>query len=217
MKRILQAAVSAVGLITLAACSSSGSPSHNASPNGTAHGSMSSGMSMPGASMTSAGPAAAGPHNSADVSFATDMIPHHGQAIEMADLAVSKATNPQVKAFATQIKAAQAPEIQKMSGWLAGWGSPVPNASMTAGMPGMAMPGEMSASDMQALNSADGAAFDKMWTEMMIKHHTGAIDMAKTETAAGQNAEAKSLAQSITTSQSTEIGQLRKLLPTLGS
>lgn len=215
MKRFLLAAVSAAGLVTLAACSSSGSPSQQNSPNSASH--MSGGMSMPSGSTTSVGPAAAGPHSSADITFTTDMIPHHRQAIQMADLAVAKATNAEVRSLATEIRTAQAPEIEKMSGWLAGWGAPVPGASTHPGMPGMSMPGMMSAGDMKALSQASGAAFDKMWVAMMIKHHSGAIATAKTELATGRNADAKALAQSIIASQSAEIVQLRKLLPKLGS
>lgn len=215
MKRILLAAVSAAGVLTLAACGSSdGSAQHSS---GISSGSMSSAMPMPGDSTSATGSPASGPHNSADVSFATDMIPHHAQAVEMADTALASATSATVRTFATTIKAAQAPEIATMSGWLAGWNSPVPNPSMSPSMPGMTMPGMMSAADMQRLNTTTGPGFDKLWVQMMIQHHTGAIAMAKTELAQGQNAQATSLAQSIITSQSSEITQFRKLLPTLGS
>lgn len=217
MKRILLAAVSAAGVLTLAACGSSGGSAQHSSNSGMSSGSMSSGMAMPGDSTSATGSPASGPHNSADVTFATDMIPHHAQAIEMADMALAKATNSQVRTFATTIKAAQAPEIATMSGWLASWNSPVPNTSMNPSMPGMTMPGMMSAAAMQTLNKSTGPAFDKLWIQMMIQHHTGAITMAKTELAQGQNAQAKSLAQTIITSQSSEITQFRKLLPTLGS
>ena len=217
MKRILLAAVSAAGVLTLAACGSSGGSAQHSSSSGMPSGSMSSGMAMPGGSTSAAGSAASGPHNSADAAFATDMIPHHAQAIEMADMALAKATTTTVRTFAATIKAAQAPEIATMSGWLAGWNSPVPNTSMNPGMAGMTMPGMMSAADMQTLSKTTGPAFDKLWVQMMIQHHTGAISMAKTELSQGQNVQAKSLAQSIITSQSSEITQFRKLLPSLGS
>lgn len=217
MKRILLAAASAAGVLTLAACGSSGGSAQHSSSSGMSSGSMSSGMAMPGGSTSAAGSPASGPHNSADVAFATDMIPHHAQAIEMADMALAKATNSQVRTYATTINAAQAPEIATMSGWLAGWSSPVPSTSMDPSMPGMTMPGMMSAADMQTLNKTTGPAFDKLWIQMMIQHHSGAITMAKTELTQGQNAQAKSLAQSIITGQGSEITQFRKLLPTLGS
>ncbi|WP_340559442.1 DUF305 domain-containing protein [Streptomyces sp. GSL17-111] len=68
-------------------------------------------------------------HNAADVAFAQEMIPHHRQAIEMAELAPERAGSPEVRALAAEIEEAQAPEIETMSGWLRGWGEPVPGAS----------------------------------------------------------------------------------------
>ena len=80
------------------------------------------------------GPPAAGPHNAQDVTFVTDMLPHHGQAVEMADLALGRDTTPEVTALAQQIKGAPAPEISAMGGWPLGWGEQVPAAdSMSAG------------------------------------------------------------------------------------
>lgn len=216
MRRYVFTAASAVALITLSACSSSGTSSQSAGSSAEASGGMSMPMSQsPSADASAPGALAAGPHNSADVSFATDMVPHHGQAIEMATMALAKASNAEVKALAGNIQKAQAPEIATMSGWLTGWGAPVPNPSMAA-MPGMSMPGEMTAAEMTSLNNATGAAFDTMWLQMMIKHHTGAIKMAQVELTQGQNSDAKRLAQSITTSQTAEIAQMQKLLTTLG-
>jgi hypothetical protein len=68
------------------------------------------------ASGSASGTPAAGAHNDADVAFATGMIPHHGQALTMADMALNSAGNAEVKALAEQIKKAQDPEIQQMSG-----------------------------------------------------------------------------------------------------
>jgi uncharacterized protein (DUF305 family) len=194
--------VAAVTLV-LAACGSSASK-----PGSSAMGS----MSMPGGP-TSASASAAASHNQADVSFATDMIPHHGQAIEMADMALTQASSRQVKQLASQIKAAQGPEISTMSGWLKDWGAPVPSAPMSGtSMGGMSMNGMMSADEMKQLSGATGAALDKLWLQMMIKHHQGAIAMAKTELASGQYPQAKVLAQSISDSQATEITTMQGLL-----
>ena len=66
-------------------------------------------------------------HNEADVTFAQEMIPHHQQAIEMADLAESRAESQEVKDLATDIEAAQGPEIETMTGWLESWGEDVPD------------------------------------------------------------------------------------------
>ncbi|MGI8867287.1 MAG: DUF305 domain-containing protein [Mycobacteriales bacterium] len=192
-------------MLLLAGCGSSGTNTHSSR--------------MPSMHMTSGpttGTPAAGPHNTQDVSFATDMIPHHAQAVTMAEMALTKATDPNVKKLAASIKAAQAPEIASMSGWLSGWGKPVPSGSMPMHHGGMSMPGMMSDDDMASLNKATGAAFDKLWLTQMIRHHQGAIMMARTEHADGQNPDAKTLARSISASQSREISQMTHLLSTLG-
>jgi uncharacterized protein (DUF305 family) len=218
MKRILIAGLCAGGLLVLAACSSTtGTGKASSTPTGamSSDTSMSAGMSMPGSNSTNGATPASGPHNAADVTFASDMIPHHGQATQMADMALAKTSNADIKQLATNIKNAQNPEIQMMSGWLTGWGQPVPSTSM--GAMGGTMPGMMSDADMTQLDKATGAAFDRLWVTMMITHHTGAIAMATTELAGGQNADAKKLAQSITASQGTEITTMKQLLTTLPS
>ncbi|WP_020577214.1 DUF305 domain-containing protein [Actinopolymorpha alba] len=156
------------------------------------------------------------PHNRADVEFATAMIPHHGQAIEMADIALEKATNAEVRRLATAIKAAQAPEIRQLSDWLAGWGEPVPSASMDMKSHDMDMgDGMMSAQEMKELDGASGAAFDRLWTELMIKHHEGAVAMARTQLRQGVSPETKKLAQAVIDGQTKEITTMKALLPTL--
>jgi uncharacterized protein (DUF305 family) len=149
-------------------------------------------------------------HNESDVMFATMMIPHHRQAVEMADMALKKAKSASVKQLATAIKAAQDPEIKQMSGWLTGWGKPVPS-------PGMSMLGSgmMTEEEMTDLGKASGAAFDRMWVQMMIKHHQGAVAMAKTEQTSGQSAQAIELAKKIETGQNAEIATMQKLLKQL--
>jgi uncharacterized protein (DUF305 family) len=151
-------------------------------------------------------------HNAADVAFATDMIPHHSQAVEMADMALAKANNADVKSLATKIKAAQDPEIITMTGWLKGWNQPVPASSMSmSGMGEASSMGMMSDAEMATLDKATGVDFDRMWVKMMITHHQGAVDMSKTELAGGQYSGAKALAQSIVTSQTAQISQLQAL------
>ena len=149
-----------------------------------------------------------------DVSFAQQMIPHHQQAVEMADLALTRETSPEVKKLAEQIKAAQGPEIEMMSMWLQSWGAPMEMGEDHSGhdMGGMDMSGMMSDDDMQALADAQGAEFDRMWLEMMIAHHQGAISMAEQVKAASRNADVTSLAGAVMTGQAEEIDTMQKLL-----
>jgi uncharacterized protein (DUF305 family) len=151
--------------------------------------------------------------NDADVTFAQGMIPHHRQAVEMAELAETRAQRPEVKQLAAQIKAAQDPEIQTMTGWLNEWGEDVPEDMEGHGaMDSGDMPGMMSSEDMDKLEAAKGAAFDAGFLEMMIEHHQGAIEMAKTEQKDGEYADAKQLAATIEKTQAAEIATMRRLL-----
>lgn len=125
----------------------------------------------------------------------------------MAKMVPTRASSQQVKDLATQIQAAQDPEIKLMSGWLEAWGEPVPAAGEMQHGDGM-----MSMEDMGQLETATGAQFDTMWLEMMIKHHDGAIAMARTELTEGADAEAKKLAQAIVDGQSKEIATMNSLL-----
>ena len=161
----------------------------------------------------SAGTPAAGSHNQADIDFASMMIPHHQQAVEMSDMLLAKqGIDAKVVDLATQIKAAQAPEITQMSGWLAGWGQD-PSPSSMGGMGGMgAGDGLMSQADMDALDQATGNDATRLFLTGMIKHHQGAVTMAKTELDSGQNTDAKHLAQDIITTQQAEIAQMNQLL-----
>lgn len=155
--------------------------------------------------------ATAGAHNAQDVSFAQSMIPHHQQALEMAGLAVDRASSAQVRDLAARIEKAQDPEIRTMTGWLKAWGEDVPMAGMDhsghAGMTGM-----MSDKDMTMLKQAKGTDFDTMFLTMMVQHHQGAVEMAGTEKAKGDYGPATTMADSIVTAQNAEIKEMNKLL-----
>lgn len=154
---------------------------------------------------------AIGDFNDADATFATNMIPHHRQAVEMAELAETRAASPQVKALATTIKGAQDPEIQTMSGWLTSWGKPTPEDMTAMDMSG-SMPGMMSLDDMTTLKAMSGSNFDQKFLAMMIEHHQGAIEMAKTEQRDGISGDALALAQQIEQAQTLEITTMQGLL-----
>jgi uncharacterized protein (DUF305 family) len=153
-----------------------------------------------------------GVHNNGDIMFAQMMIPHHQQAVAMANLAQTRATDPKVKQLAAQIKAEQAPEIATMEGWLAAWGQPTTMPSMPSGTMPSGMPGMMSSADMAQLAATTGKQFDKLFLQMMIAHHRGAIQMAQAELAHGANPDAKALAARIIKSQQAEINTMQKTL-----
>ena len=161
-------------------------------------------------------------YNDADVEFATHMIPHHAQAIEMVTLTDSRTLDPEVKQLAESIRGAQSPEVETMVNWLTDWGEEMPETSLDHANAGHDMddmesmdgdvPGMMSAGDMEALANASDAEFEDMWLEMMTEHHEGAIEMAKTEQAEGNYPDALSLAESIESAQAAEIDQITELL-----
>lgn len=160
-------------------------------------------------------PGSTAEHDDADVTFAGQMIPHHTQAVRMADLAAQRAGSDQVKQLAAIIQAAQQPEIDQMRAMLAEWGAPPPAAAgQMAGMDhgSAAMPGMMTDADMTGLSRASGVDFDRRFLTMMIAHHQGAVDMSATELAQGRSPEATALARKISAAQRAEIDQMRRLL-----
>jgi uncharacterized protein (DUF305 family) len=142
----------------------------------------------------------------ADVMFAQMMIPHHEQAVEMAGLAPTRSTDPQVLAMAAQIAAAQQPEIDLMKSWLTTWGVPI-----MADHSGHDMAGMMSDDDLDALESLTGTEFDEAFLTMMIAHHEGALSMVKPVLDSDDPA-VKALAEAIAEVQTREIAQMRAML-----
>ncbi|WP_062428408.1 DUF305 domain-containing protein [Herbidospora daliensis] len=143
----------------------------------------------------------------ADVRFAEGMIGHHRQALEMTGLAPDRAADPQVKALAVRITAAQQPEIGVLSGWLTRLGREIPAGhSHTTGY-GMA-----SLAEMNDLRAARGEAFDRLFLTLMIRHHEGAVTMAGEQLKAGRDQLMRTLALDIVTGQQIEIGRMRAML-----
>lgn len=170
--------------------------------------------------------------NDADVEFATRMIPHHAQAVEMVVLAEDRALDPEVEELMVGIREAQVPEVQEMTGWLTDWDEPIPetgldhanadhgdmsDAEAMADMEDMEdmeddMVGMMSGAQMQELRTADDADFERVWLEMMTEHHRGAVEMAEVEVEDGLYPDAIALAESVISSQNAEIEAMEDLL-----
>ena len=160
-------------------------------------------------------------HNDADVQFTQQMIPHHRQATVMAELAGDRAESEQVKTLAEEIIAAQQPEIDTMNAMLEKWGEVMSgDGSMggigmgEGGMETGGMNGMMTPQQMTELENASGGEFDRLFLQMMIAHHEGAVEMARAEQADGQNPQAIELAERIDSSQTDEIERMRGLLST---
>ena len=154
--------------------------------------------------------------NDADVTFAQEMIPHHEQAVEMAQLAQGRGSSGEVLELAENIEAAQGPEIDTLQRWLEAWGEEAPSGAMDHGDMGHdsdgAMSGMMDEDEMNDLMAASGINWDRMFLKMMIEHHEGAVQMAQVEVDEGENPDAVALAKTIISDQKAEITQMRQLL-----
>jgi uncharacterized protein (DUF305 family) len=209
VKRVCLIGVGALAALVIAGCGGSGDDSGSTASHSESHGS--SAASAP----------AAGEHNDADVMFAQHMIPHHRQAVEMSDVVLAKqGVDPRVTQLATEIKAAQGPEITQMQNWLGQWGNP-PMPPMgtdgghgSDGMSADAM-GMMSDTQMTALKNASGAEANRLFLTGMIAHHEGAITMAQNEIDGGAYAPAVKMAREIVTTQQAEIDTMKGILETL--
>ncbi|NKX53932.1 DUF305 domain-containing protein [Arthrobacter mobilis] len=181
-----------------------------------------SAATAPAASPAATPSSAAAGHNSADVMFAQMMIPHHQQAIQMSDIMLAKeGIDPRVTELAERIKAAQAPEIKTMQGWLAAWDSPAPDPGghdmggahgedMGGGMSGM-----LNQDELNRLEGAEGSDAAELFLTQMIAHHEGAVQMAGQQARNGSNPEAVALAKAIVEDQKAEIREMEDLLAAL--
>lgn len=151
--------------------------------------------------------------NDSDIEFAQGMIAHHEQAIEMAEIALdpSHGASAEVLDLATRIKAGQDPEVELMTGWLTVAGAPMMMDS-SDGHDMSSMEGMMSAEQMDSMSAMNGADFDRMWLEMMIEHHRGAISQSETVKTDGSNPDVLALADQIITAQQAEIAEMEALL-----
>lgn len=170
-----------------------------------------------GAEPSTPGPGAAAAtsqeHDGADTEFAQMMILHHQGAVEMATMAEGRARTEAVQRLAGDIQFAQQPEIDLMTSWLEAWGEEPPASGDDLG--GMDHSGDHTgmADDDQMRRLEDaGADFDRMFLEMMIVHHRGAITMSEQEQADGTNPDALALAAAIVADQTAEIETMEQLL-----
>ncbi|MCK7625203.1 DUF305 domain-containing protein [Streptomyces sp. RS10V-4] len=102
--------------------------------------------------------------------FAQEMIPHHRQAITMANTAPRHDASPDVRALAEKIEKEQTSEVSTMSDWLTSWGEKVPpeQSGMGPGSPS-GIPGMMTAQQMDELRGTRGTSFGKKFLTMMIE------------------------------------------------
>ncbi len=165
--------------------------------------------------------AVAPPRSPADIEFMQGMIMHHSQAVEMTALISSRTQNKDVRALGARISLSQTDEIKFMKRWLAARGAPVSMAM--PGMPDMdmsskpmpAMPGMLTARQMNELRQANGSEFDRLFLTGMIQHHKGALVMVKQlfdTPGAGEDADLFDFATDADNSQRAEINIMEDML-----
>lgn len=209
---MMSTSAKAIATAALAALLLAGCTDRPAETSGDGHGDHDHPTSHSG-SGASPGPAAEGSsaHNGEDVMFAQHMIPHHSQAVEMTDILLAKDdVDARVVDLANEIKAAQAPEIEQMQGWLTSWGNP-PMPAMDHG----SMEGMVASADIEKLRAAPGPEATKLFLDQMIGHHEGAITMAQGVLDGGQFEPAKTMARAIIDSQQREIDEMKAILDSL--
>ena len=151
----------------------------------------------------------------ADVRFMQGMIAHHAQAVVMTRLALDAGASERVQKLATKIDLSQAGEITLMQEWLREYRQTVPD---TSSWRTMQMHGMLTMAEMDALATAKGTNFDRMFLTLMIRHHEGAITMVKDLLAsprAGQEVDINVLANEIEAAQTAEIGLMWQMLADL--
>lgn len=192
-----------VALLLLAGCGGRGDEPGNG-PNGT---------DEPETPLITGDPAS---YNDADIAFATEMVPHHAQAIDLAELAQRRSDNPELIALTNQIVAVQQPEINILNVLLVQWNEN-PEIRTGPGGPGAdggedPPRGSVDEATITELESLSGPEFDRLWLQSMIGQHQGAVDIADTEIAEGANVDAIAIARTIVNGQETRIAQMRQML-----
>ena len=147
-----------------------------------------------------------------DQHFIEQMIPHHDDAISMANIALTKAEHREIKDLSQNIIKAQTEENDMMKEWYKSWfGGTVPDifANTGHGMGSGIMHGGMMGSSSDLANLESAKPFDKEFIEQMIPHHQRAIMMAQMLKTSTSRSEMKELADNIINAQTEEINQMR--------
>jgi uncharacterized protein (DUF305 family) len=162
----------------------------------------------------------------ADVHFMTGMIAHHAQALVIAALAPTHGASPSVQTLAARIINAQRDEIALMQQWLRERGREVPEVHIvgtTLMIHGGGehahhhahMPGMLSDDQIRQLDTARGAAFDRLFLTLMIEHHRGAVVMVDQLFATDGAAQGEAVfrfASDVHVDQTTEVARMESML-----
>ncbi len=154
--------------------------------------------------------------DSAEAGFARDMMVHHAQAVEMAEIVRDRTQSEEIRTLAADISLSQQAQIGQMHGWLEVWGLPATSKepAMTwmghpteGRMPGMAAP-----KDIDELYTSSPEEADVLFLQLMIPHHEAALPMAEAVLERTDRPEVRRLAGAIAASQEAEIRMMQALL-----
>jgi len=154
--------------------------------------------------------------SSAEAGFARDMMVHHAQAVQMAEIVRDKTQSDDIRLLASDIALTQQAQIGIMQGWLQAWGLSITGTEpamawmghpMDGPMPGMATPEEIN-----RLGELPPDRADVLFLRLMISHHEAAIPMAEAVLKRSDRPEVRALAQSLETSQRAEIETMKAML-----
>jgi uncharacterized protein (DUF305 family) len=147
--------------------------------------------------------------------FMQRMIAHHAQALEMTALLAARTSREDMQLLGKRIDLSQADEIQMMREWLHVRGVPLSSEHGPHSHDGAVMPGMLTAEEMRRLADATGGEFDRLFLELMIKHHEGALIMVDELFAtpgAGQQSEIFTFASDVEADQRIEIDRMSVML-----
>jgi len=157
-------------------------------------------------------------YTGADIKFMQGMIGHHAQALEMVALLKTRSRSDDMKKLALRIELSQDDEINMMQRWLQVRGQQVPNRTAMHAHGATLMPGMLTEDEMKQLATANGAEFDRLFLEGMIKHHGGALamvaDLLNTPGAA-QESDVFSFVSDVEADQRMEIDRMGAMLATI--
>ncbi len=156
----------------------------------------------------------------ADVKFMQGMISHHAQALEMTELLASRSEREVMHNLAKRIELSQADEIKMMQEWLRSHGQEVTAVDAHHAHGAVLMPGMLAAEEMRRLEQARAIEFDRLFLELMIKHHQGALVMVEnllSQRGAAQESAIFGFTSDITADQSMEIDRMGAMLAELSS
>ena len=154
-------------------------------------------------------------YSEADVRFMQGMISHHAQALEMTELLDTRTESEAMRQTARRIELSQEDEIEMMQDWLRERGQEVTAIDAHHAPGAMRMPGMLTDEEMQSLSDANGVGFDRLFLELMIKHHRGALTMVDNlleQRGAAQDSQLFAFTSDITADQTAEIDRMDAML-----